>query len=121
MNARQMKKKLKMQIERLEFENKIMKQIIDDSPAMAELYNRYTEPVKVVHINNLKQYRVLKRNSFPKHLDRELVRRIISEEISAELIPIIENNMKFTTPYDSPYYDCRNNVEAQAEFSMWIE
>ena len=121
MNARQVKKQLKRKIEKLESDNRIMKSIIDDSPAMAELYNRYTEPVKVVHINNMKQYRVLKRGSLLKHLDRELVRRILAEEISKELIPIIENNMKFTTSYDFPYYEGRDDTEVQAEFSMWIE
>lgn len=121
MNARQVKKQLKRKIERLESDNRIMKRIIGDSPAMAELYNRYTEPVKVVHINNLKQYRVLKRGLFLKHLDRELVRRILAEEISTELIPIIEDNMKVTTSYEFPYYQDRDGIEGQAEFSMWIE
>ena len=45
MNARQMKKRLKKQIETLQSDNILMHKIIADSPKMQELYDVYTGPL----------------------------------------------------------------------------
>ena len=49
MNARQMKKKLKKQIDKLQSDNDMMHNIITDSPTMQETYDRWTQPLNVVH------------------------------------------------------------------------
>ena len=47
MNARQMKKRLKRQIDTLQSDNILMHEIIADSPKMQELYDLYTKPSKI--------------------------------------------------------------------------
>lgn len=49
MNARQMKKCLKKQIDKLKSDNDLMRRIISDSPTMQELYDVYTKPLKATH------------------------------------------------------------------------
>ena len=49
MNARQKTKKLKEKIKTLESDNKLMREIIADSPAMQELYDAYNKPVFTTH------------------------------------------------------------------------
>jgi hypothetical protein len=45
MNARQTKKCLKKQINKLQSDNDLMRRIIADSPAMQELYDAYNKPL----------------------------------------------------------------------------
>lgn len=47
MNARQMKKCLKKQIDKLQQENFLMHEIIEDHPSMLELFDKYTKPLNV--------------------------------------------------------------------------
>ena len=47
MNARQMKKRMKKQIDKLQSDNDLMHRIIADSPKMQELYDLYTKPLNV--------------------------------------------------------------------------
>lgn len=57
MNAREKKKALKKRIEKLESDNKLMKDIIEDHPGMLELYNLYNRPVPVTyHTVNFEKY-----------------------------------------------------------------
>lgn len=49
MNARQKAKKLKKKINTLESDNKLMRKIIADSPAMQELYDAYNKPKFVTY------------------------------------------------------------------------
>lgn len=49
MTARQTKKCLKKQIDKLQSDNDLMRRIIENSPQMADLYDRYTKPVGVIH------------------------------------------------------------------------
>lgn len=49
MNARQKVKKLKKEINTLESDNDLMREIIADSPAMQELYDAYNKPKFVTH------------------------------------------------------------------------
>ena len=49
MNARQTKKCLKKQINKLQSDNDLMRRIIADSPRMSELYDAYTKPLNVTH------------------------------------------------------------------------
>ena len=47
MNARQTKKRLKKQIDKLQSDNDLMRKIIADSPKMQELYDVYTMPLNI--------------------------------------------------------------------------
>ncbi len=47
MNARQTKKRLKKQINKLQADNDLMRRIIADSPKMQELYDAYNKPLNV--------------------------------------------------------------------------
>lgn len=49
MNARKMKKHLKKQIDKLQSDNDLMHKIIADSPSMQELYDRWKQPLNVIH------------------------------------------------------------------------
>ena len=49
MNARQKKKCLKKQIDKLQSDNDLMRRIIADSPKMQELYDAYNKPLNVTH------------------------------------------------------------------------
>ena len=49
MNARQMKKCLKKQIDKLQSDNDLMRRIIADSPKMQELYDVYTKPLNTTY------------------------------------------------------------------------
>ena len=49
MNARHLKKKFKKQINKLKFDNALMRQIISNSPTMQELYDLYNKPLNVIH------------------------------------------------------------------------
>lgn len=49
MNARQTKKVLKKQIDRLQSDNDLMRRIIANSPKMQELYDLYNKPKFVTH------------------------------------------------------------------------
>ena len=50
MNARQMKKRLKKQINKLQSDNDLMRRIIADSREMSDLYYKWTRPSNVTHI-----------------------------------------------------------------------
>lgn len=47
MNARQTKKNLKKQINKLQKDNDLMRKIIADSPSMQEIYDLWNKPVEV--------------------------------------------------------------------------
>ena len=49
MNARQIKKILKKQINHLEFDNDLMRRIIANTPSMQRLYDLYNKPYTVMH------------------------------------------------------------------------
>ncbi len=59
MNARQMKKRLKKRIQQLQSDNRLMRDIISDSPAMQELYDKFTKPVPYkISTMQFQEYRV---------------------------------------------------------------
>lgn len=49
MNARQTKKRLKLQIGKLQSNNSLMREIIANNPTMQELYDLYNKPLNVTH------------------------------------------------------------------------
>ena len=63
MNARQMKKRMKKQIDKLQSDNDLMHRIISNSPTMQELYDVYNKPLNVtrttLQFQELKSKRML--------------------------------------------------------------
>lgn len=47
MNARQCKKQLKKQIEKLGYKNDLMRRVIDNDPALKEMYKLYSQPLHI--------------------------------------------------------------------------
>lgn len=115
MNARQVKKQLKKRISKLEQEKLTMQFVISSSKVMSELYERYTEPSKVVSVpTNLRQIRIQKRVEFPSYLDDVFISQSMASYISDEMTDIVKNNMSiFVT--EGP-----NGKKAFADFSFWI-
>lgn len=100
MNARQAKKHLKKRIDRLARDNELMRNIIDNSPRMAELYYLYNQPCNVTYSTmSFQEYHV--RRSIPRymadlgdyteHLKHALVRdlaEVITKDIRFESVEI---------------------------------
>lgn len=100
MNARQAKKRLKMQISRLTCDNKLMREIIDDSEQMAALYNLYNQPHNVTYSTmRVQEYRfrrvippyMIDIEDYAEHIKHALVRdvaEVIANDISFESVEI---------------------------------
>lgn len=100
MNARQTKKHLKKQIYRLACDNELMREIIDNSPKMAELYNLYKQPCNVTYSSmSVQEYRfrrvippyMIDLEDYADHIKHALVRdlaEVIAKDISFESVEI---------------------------------
>lgn len=95
MNARQTKKRLKVQIERLKSDNDLMRNIIDDSPAMAELYNLYNRPCNVIEsAMSFQEYRV--RRVIPRYMaDLEDYTEHIRHALVGDLAEVIAKDIHY--------------------------
>lgn len=95
MNARQAKKHLKKQIYRLTWDNKLMREIIDNSPKMAELYNLYNQPHNVTYSEmRVQEYR-FRRVIPPYMLDTEGYRECIKRALVSNLAEAIAKDITF--------------------------
>lgn len=95
MNARQAKKHLKRQIERLKSDNRLMREIIDNSPRMAELYHLYNQPCNVTYSTmSFQEYRV--RRVIPCYMaDIEEYREHIRHALVGDLAEVITKDISF--------------------------
>ena len=95
MNARQAKKHLKRQIERLKSDNELMREIIDNSPRMAELYNLYNRPCNVTYSTmSFQEYRI--RRMIPRYMaDIEDYTKHIRHALVGDLAEAIEKDICF--------------------------
>lgn len=95
MNARQTKKHLKKQIERIARDNKLMREIIDDSPRMAELYNLYNQPCNVTYSTmSFQEYRV--RRVIPRYMaDLEDYSEHIKHALVRDLAEVITKDIRY--------------------------
>lgn len=95
MNARQSKKRLKKQIYRLACDNKLMREIIDNSPEMAELYNLYNRPLNVTHSTmSVQEYR-FRRVIPPYMIDTEGNRERIKRALESDLAEVIAKDIRY--------------------------
>ena len=95
MNARQAKKCLKKQIYRLTCDNELMREIIDNTPRMAELYNLYKQPCNVTYSSmSVQEYR-FRRVIPPYMLDAEGYREQIKRALVSDLAEVIAKDITF--------------------------
>ena len=95
MNARQKAKKLKKKINTLESDNKLMREIIADSPAMQELYDAYNKPKFVTHTTMQFQKYQLKVYLDSDILDDTEVIESVKQEIADALVEDIKENITY--------------------------
>jgi hypothetical protein len=102
MNTRQTKKKLKKQIDRLKSDNALMRNIIENSPKMAEQYDMWTRPLNVIQSQvHLDEYRC--KRIMPLDYDEAVV-EVIKHTMESEMLDLIKNNItyEFSTEYSHP-------------------
>lgn len=94
MNARQKAKKLKNQINTLEYDNDLMRKIIADSPAMQELYDAYNKPINVTHTTmQFQEYRV--KRTIPVYMaDLEIIERA-KQALAEDLLEGIKEHITY--------------------------
>ena len=95
MNARQAKKHLKRQIERLKSDNELMRKIIDNSPRMAELYNLYNRPVNVTTTTMRFEQFKGKRFLPPDNPHNAMFTELYKHELEREMFETIKNYIEF--------------------------
>lgn len=95
MNARQAKKHLKKQIYRLTWDNKLMREIIDNSPKMAELYSLYNRPLNVTYSTMSVQKYSFRRVIPPYMLDIEGYREHIKRALVSDLAEVIAKDIRY--------------------------
>lgn len=95
MNARQKAKKLKKEINALESDNKLMRRIIADTPAMQELYDAYNKPVFVTHSTmRFQEYRSMGFLSPDKPYDAAII-AIVKKRLVNDLFKCIKDNITY--------------------------
>lgn len=95
MNARQMKKCLKKRINRLEFDNDLMRRIIVDSPTMQELYDLYNKPLNVKHTTmQFQEYRARRFLPPDRPYDAGFI-ALFKQELAKDLFEGIKDNITY--------------------------
>lgn len=91
MNARQTKKCLKKQINKLKVDNDLMRRIIADSPKMQELYDAYNKPLNVTRTTMMFQEYRSKR-----YLPRDISDRpYVEQELARDLFQGIKEHITY--------------------------
>lgn len=100
MNARQMKKNLKKQIDKLQSDNKLMFDIIADNPGMQETYDRWKQPLNVTHSNMRFQKFVANRivdDNYKFEYIKLLAAKDLLERIKDEITYKVDTEQMFPT------------------------
>lgn len=96
MNARQKQKQLKKKIAALESDNKLMRNIISNSPKMQELYDLYNKPLNVYTSPlDFQQYEVKRRYDDSSQI------AFYKEEIKRELRSVIDDHIQYNIDRES--------------------
>lgn len=99
MNARQTKKRLKQKIEKLDVDNKLMRDIIANSPAMQELYDLYNKPLNVVHTTmDFQGYKAM------RIVDRPLddsCKEFYIRELENEILDVVKDHINYVIDTDA--------------------
>lgn len=104
MNARQKAKKLKKEINTLEYDNDLMRRIIADSPALQQVYDLYNKPKFVTHTTmQFQEYRVKRMVPvYMRDLDGFIERA--KQAVAKDLLEEIKDNITYEidTEYMAP-------------------
>ena len=95
MNARQTKKHLKKQIDKLRSDNDLMRRIIADSPKMQEVYDAYTQPLNVTHTTVPFQEFKVKRMIPVYMADVEGIIEHTKQAVAKDLLESIKENITY--------------------------
>lgn len=101
MNARQTKKFLKKQINRLEFDNNLMRKIIANSSDMQRIYDLYNKPHIVTHTTM--QFQKFKaRRMIPVYMrDVDGIIEYIKQAVAKDLFEGIKDNITYEVDTES--------------------
>ncbi len=95
MNLRQQKKRLKVRIIKLESDNKLIKDIINNYPGMRELYDLYNKPhfvtTSTMHFEKYKCQRVIP----PYMADLKEYEAHIKRALVGDLAEVIKNDIQY--------------------------
>lgn len=96
MNARQMKKRLKKQIDKIQSDNRLMRNIIADSPTMQELYDAYNKPLNnVAHTTmQFQEFRAERMIPISRANDREII-KYIKLKVAEDLFEFIKDDITY--------------------------
>lgn len=95
MNARQKAKKYKKKIKNLEADNKLMRRIIADRPAMQELYDAYNKPKFVTYTTMQFQEYKAKRKIPPYMADIDGFLNREKQAVAEDLFEEIKENITY--------------------------
>ena len=99
MNARQTKKNLKKQIDKLQSDNKLMFDIIADNPGMQETYDRWTKPLNVVHTSmRFQKFKVKRAMACDYGIEIDYVK----EMAARELLDGLKDSITYKVDTDGP-------------------
>lgn len=98
MNARQTKKLLKKQIDKLRSDNDLMHKIISDSPSMQELYDRWKQPLNVVHSSMRFEKFEAKRTGVEVILNEEFTKQLVARD----LLEKVKDSITYKVDTDGP-------------------
>ena len=95
MNARQKNKRLKMQIDKLQSENYLMKHIISDSPEMLRLYDLYNKPMNIT--SSTLQFKEYRSKAFihPSMIYDENYIALLKQELNQQLSDVIKDYITY--------------------------
>lgn len=95
MNARQTKKFLKKQINRLESDNDLMRRIIADSPNMQRIYDLYNKPYIVTH-TTMPFQKFMARRMIPVYVgDVDGIIEYTKQAVAKDLFEAIKDNITY--------------------------
>lgn len=96
MNARQIKKRLKRQLYKLQSDNNLMHEIIADSPKMQELYDIYTMPSNIIH-TTLPFQEFKAKQMVPEYMatDTEELIEYTKQSVAKDIFEAIKENITY--------------------------
>jgi len=95
MNARQQKKRLKKQIDKLQLDNDLMRRIIVDSPTMQELYDLYNKPLFVTHTAmQFQEYRSRRFLAPDRPYDAGII-ALLKQEVTEDLLDALKYHIDY--------------------------
>ena len=97
MNKRQIKKHLKIQIDKLKSDNYLMKRIISNSPEMSQLYDLYNKPMNIkTSPLQFKEYRSKAFIDSSMLYDKNYI-ALVKQELSQNLSDVIKDYVTYQT------------------------